>query len=173
LFCAFRDSFCQWDERKKTTPYGQAPLLTVNGQELAQSSAIVRFVAQRHGLAGSGDIEAALIDGGYEAVQDIRKAFFTNKADAAKLEQFWSTGFGQALAFLNKNVRGETFFGASNKLSYTDLAIYYLIFVLSTENKEAVDAALAQNAKIQTIFSAVEKDEKIAAYLAKREVTPM
>lgn len=154
-------------------PYGQVPVLTVNGEQLAQSSSIVRFIAGRHGLAGANDIEGALIDAGFEAVQDIRKAFFTNKADAAKLEQFWSSGFGQALAYLNKNVRGATFFGASNQISYADLAIYYLVFVLATENKQAVDAAVEQNPKIKTIFEAVQKDEKIAAYLAKRKDTPM
>ena len=154
-------------------PYGQIPVLSVNGEKVAQSGAIVRFVANSHGLAGSSPIEAALIDAGFEAVQDIVKTFFSVRGDAAKLVPFWAGGLAQALTYLNNNVRGSTYFAASNKLSYVDIAIYYLIFVLSTENKEAVDIAVKQNAKIAAIFEAVTKDEKIAAYLAKRKDTPM
>ena len=78
-----------WNERKKNTPYGQVPLLTVDGVQIAQSGAIVRFLAKRLNLNGASDIEAALIDAGFEAVQDIRKAFFTSKNDAAKVAEFW------------------------------------------------------------------------------------
>lgn len=162
-----------WDERKKSAPYGQVPILEVEGSKIAQSGSIVRFLSARLGLNGASDVEAALIDAGFEAVQDIRKNFFTSKADAAKLAEFWSTGFGASVAQLAKNVQGETFFAKSNKLSYTDIAIYYLIWVLATENKEAVDAVVAANPKIAALYTGVEKNEKIAAYLAARKVTPM
>lgn len=74
---------------------------------------------------------------------------------------------------LNKNVRGETLFGASDRLSYTDIYIYYLIFILALEKKDVVDTLLAQNTKLAAIYNAVEKNDKIAAYVAKREDTPM
>jgi hypothetical protein len=43
--------------------------------------------------------------------------------------------------------------------------------VLNTENSEAVKTALAANPKIQALYTAVEKDEKIAKYLANRKVS--
>jgi glutathione S-transferase len=40
-------------------PYGQIPLLEVDGQQLAQSGAILRFLAKRFNLDGKCDWEAA------------------------------------------------------------------------------------------------------------------
>lgn len=40
-------------------PYGQVPLLIVDGKELAQSGAILRFLAKRFNLNGKCDWEAA------------------------------------------------------------------------------------------------------------------
>lgn len=161
----------EWIERKAAAPYGQVPYLTVDGVKIAQSGAIIRYIASRYNFQGSNPIENALIDAGYEAVVDIRKAYFAAKSDAVKAEAFWSKSFPDSVAFLAKNVTGAPFFSA--KLSYVDVAIYYLIWVFNTENKEAVAKALADNPKIQAIYDAVEKDEKVAAYLAARKVTPM
>lgn len=162
-----------WNERKKNTPYGQVPILTVDGAQIAQSGAIIRFLAKRLNLNGASDIEAALLDGGFEAVQDLRKNFFTAKSDAAKVAEFWSNGFPDAIAMLEKNVAGKTFFGKSDALAYTDVSIYYLFFVLATENKDATDKALAANPKIAALVKAVETNANVAKYLAARKATPM
>jgi len=160
-----------WESvRKAKTPYGSVPVLTFNGVQIAQSAAIMRFIAKREGLAGGNEIESALIDGAFEHILDIRKGFFTNKADAAKLADFWNKGFGDQVASLNKNVTGNPWF-AGSKISYADIAIYYTLYVLGTENKEAVEKALAANPKVAAISDAVQKDAKIAAYLAARKVT--
>lgn len=162
-----------WKERKLSAPYGQVPILEVDGVKIAQSGAIIRFLARRLGLEGTSDIEAALIDGGYEAMLDIRKKFFEAKSDEAKKAEFWSKTFPESLAMLSKNVQGELFFAKSNKMSFVDVAIYYTLFVLATENKEAVEAGFAANPKIAAISAAVEKQENVAKYLAARKVTPM
>ena len=45
---------------------------------------------------------------------------------------------------LEKNVAGATFFGKSNTLSYTDVSIYYLFFVLATgQTQRDITAVLA------------------------------
>ena len=43
-------------------PYGQLPVLTVDGEKLAQSGAIVRYLAKRFDLLGANDWEAAKAD---------------------------------------------------------------------------------------------------------------
>jgi len=165
----------KWEERKKDMPYGQVPVMTLaDGTVIAQSSAMTRLVANRHGLAGSGDdVERALIEGGWEHVSDIRKNFYTNKSDAEKIKLFFESGLAQALALLEKNVASDLYFAKSGKLSYTDIAIYYLRFYLATENADAVTKAFASCPKLQAIADAVEKEPKIAAYLAQRKVTNM
>jgi glutathione S-transferase len=61
----------RWAEMKERTPFGQAPILEVDGHVLAQSNAIVRFAAQRGGLAGHSDLETALLDSILEFIMDL------------------------------------------------------------------------------------------------------
>ena len=143
----------------KHAPYGQGPLL-----KLANFSA-------RYGLAGSSDVEAALINGAFEHISDIRRAHYAIKSDAEKVKVFFSTELPDKIALFEKNVQGATFIGKSNKVSYADVALYYLRFVLASDNKEGVDAAFAACPKVSAAADAVEKDEKIVAYIAARKDT--
>lgn len=123
-----------------------------------------------HNLQGSNEVENALLDAAYESLLDIRKSFFAARGDAVKSAAFWETDYGVGLAGLEKNIKGPFFNGA--KLSYVDVQLYYSTWVVSNENKDAVTKALAANPKVAAIYAAVEKDEKIAAYVAARKVTP-
>ncbi|KAI6239841.1 hypothetical protein M3Y99_00536100 [Aphelenchoides fujianensis] len=53
-------------------PFGKVPVLEVDGKRLPESTAIIRFLARRHGLAGRDEWEAAEID----AIVDLWKDFF-------------------------------------------------------------------------------------------------
>jgi glutathione S-transferase len=109
-------------------PYGQVPVFTYNGTRIAQSGAIIRFIAKQYHLNGDNDVEQALIDGGYEAVLDIRKGYFTARGDAAKVATYWSETFPQQVSTLAKNIVGSASapFFTGKRLSYVDVAIYYL-----------------------------------------------
>jgi glutathione S-transferase len=52
----------EWAEKKSDTVFGQLPVLDVNGEMLAQSAAINRFLAKQFGLSGSTPLESARID---------------------------------------------------------------------------------------------------------------
>ena len=43
----------QWKELKGKTPFGQLPILEVDGKVLAQSRAIARYLAHMYDLAGT------------------------------------------------------------------------------------------------------------------------
>jgi len=58
----FRFSFDDWAEIKPTTPFGQVPVLHWDGEEIAQSMAIARFVARKVGMAGRSDLEFVQAD---------------------------------------------------------------------------------------------------------------
>src|SRR3954452_10761775 len=62
----------QWAARKAGTPFGALPVLTVDGRQLAQSNAILRFIGSQHGLHPSEPFEAALHDSMLCAVEDLR-----------------------------------------------------------------------------------------------------
>jgi glutathione S-transferase len=68
--------------------FGQVPLLQVDGLNLVQSQAIVRYLARKHGLLGGDARESALADQVAEGAADFRGGllsfpFSRNKCGAA------------------------------------------------------------------------------------------
>jgi hypothetical protein len=53
------------------TPFGQVPILEVDGQVLAQSNAIARYLARKHGLAGKDEWEQAQADMYADNINDL------------------------------------------------------------------------------------------------------
>uniref|UniRef100_A0A914CFS0 glutathione transferase n=1 Tax=Acrobeloides nanus TaxID=290746 RepID=A0A914CFS0_9BILA len=62
-----------WQKYKSETPFGQMPVLEADGKVLAQSFAIARYLARKHGLAGKDDWESAQLD----SIADLLKDFNT------------------------------------------------------------------------------------------------
>jgi len=60
-----------WERRKPDTPFGALPLLEKDGEILAQSNAINRYVGRLTNLYPSDPWQAALCDEIMEAVEDI------------------------------------------------------------------------------------------------------
>lgn len=61
-----------WPKIKPTTPFGQVPMLEIDGKKINQSTAIARYVAKQVGLAGKNDLEALEIDAIVDTIHDIR-----------------------------------------------------------------------------------------------------
>ncbi|XP_060820574.1 glutathione S-transferase-like [Bombus pascuorum] len=61
-----------WPEIKPLTPYGQIPMLVIDGKKVAQSTAICRYLAKQYGLAGKNDLDALYIDATVDTIHDIR-----------------------------------------------------------------------------------------------------
>ena len=79
----------QWAKMKPDTPNGSLPVLDVDGQMLAGSIPISRYVAEQHGLAGANEIENAQIAGIDDLLTDIANRFarfWFEKDEAAKAE---------------------------------------------------------------------------------------
>ena len=66
-----RVPFSEWERRKPDTPFGALPILEREGQILAQSNAINRYVGKLTDLYPSDPWQAALCDETMEAVEDI------------------------------------------------------------------------------------------------------
>ncbi|CAJ0950600.1 unnamed protein product, partial [Mesorhabditis belari] len=63
-----------WAEVKKTTPYGQLPVLDVDGKQLGEANAIAKYVAAEYGFNGANAWEAAQIDSVGIHYDDLFKA---------------------------------------------------------------------------------------------------
>ncbi|XP_049702481.2 glutathione S-transferase 2 [Helicoverpa armigera] len=61
-----------WDEFKPKTPFGQMPVLEMDGKLYAQSYAIARYFGTKFGLAGDNLEEALEIDQNVYLIEDLR-----------------------------------------------------------------------------------------------------
>ncbi|CAH2044172.1 unnamed protein product, partial [Iphiclides podalirius] len=71
-FVDHRVSDQEWPTLKPTTPFGQLPVLEVDGKQYAQSMAIYRYLGRRFGLAGDDVEEEYLIDQAVEFYNELR-----------------------------------------------------------------------------------------------------
>ncbi|KHN74035.1 Glutathione S-transferase 1 [Toxocara canis] len=60
-----------WPALKPKTPFGQLPLLEVDGEVLAQSTAIYRYLGRQFGLAGKTPMEEAQVDSIFDVYRDL------------------------------------------------------------------------------------------------------
>jgi glutathione S-transferase len=153
---------------KATTPYGQLPVLEVNGAHIAQSRAIERYLAKEHGLFGKDNLEAALIDATGEQVRDLAEAF-SKAADAAAKSKFVSELGSKAASLAAQLAKGHGFL-VGDKLSYADLAFQYAFELFKNADAAAFDAAVP--AALKAHADKIANLPNVAKYLAARPVRP-
>ncbi|KAG7213587.1 hypothetical protein KM043_002841 [Ampulex compressa] len=149
-----------WPTIKPTMPFGQVPVLEVDGKMINQSTAICRYLAKQHGLVGKSDWEALEIDATVDTIHDLRAkigaySYETNaEAKAAKLEvaKEYSTLYLERLdAQVKKN--GGYFVGGA--LTWADLAFValldYLNFMMKTDIIEKYENLVQLKQKVLEI----------------------
>ncbi|XP_045522899.1 glutathione S-transferase 2-like [Pieris brassicae] len=72
----------QWPEFKPKTPFGQMPVLEINGKKNSQTLAMARYLGRKYGIAGDNLEESFEIDQNMDFFTDIRL-----KASTVMLEQ--------------------------------------------------------------------------------------
>ncbi|CAI5441900.1 unnamed protein product [Caenorhabditis angaria] len=61
----------EWEALKPSTPFGQLPVLSVDGFEIPQSAAILRYLARKFGFAGKTPEEEAWVDAIVDQFKDF------------------------------------------------------------------------------------------------------
>lgn len=120
-----------WGEMKPKTMFGQLPIVYDGDFELAQSNAILRHLARKHGLYGSNEKEMTMIDMINDQQEDTRMSYIkliyqeydTGKADYINSLPDKLTVFEKTLA---KNNGGSGFFVGS-KISFLDYNMFDLL----------------------------------------------
>ncbi|PAV74293.1 hypothetical protein WR25_24833 [Diploscapter pachys] len=167
-------------ELKPTFPYGQVPVLEIDGVQIPQSVAIARFLAKKFGFAGKTEVEQALVDGICDQWKDfyveIKPYFYGSlgicppgwedleKAKTEVLIPARDKFFGFLKNLLNKNKNG---FLVECGVTYADLFIVDNMTSLVGWVPEYFEG----HPEIEAYYKRVQEIPKLKAWLAKRPNT--
>ena len=167
----------EWAELKPTTPTGLLPVLEVDGKQLPGSGPIMRFLAERFGLAGSNDIEAAEIDGVHDVLMDFMTHFVrlyeareADKKEGQIMKDIQETAIPRYWGVIEKRLQSNTsdwVYGV--KPTYADFAIYCALEFVVKQFPDFLEKHPA-TAKLK---AAVEALPRIAEWLKRRPETDM
>lgn len=168
----------QWLEFKPKTPFGEIPILEVDGVTISQSLSIARLLAHRFQLAGHTDLERARADMLMDSYGDIINKVYPflyyeedkeKKAAATKkfLEEALPTFLDNLEKLLKENHSGDSFFVGDN-LTWADLGFLWLNDLLKRMHG---DDQIDKRPKLQALLPRIQNLPKIAEYLAKRPDT--
>jgi len=166
-------------EIKAQTPFGQLPVLEVDGVKLCQSNACARYLARKFNLAGKTELDQARADMIIDCFEDIIKpmvAFFHStdeeiKAKGKKIyvEEQMPAFLTMLEALLKENHGGDKFF-VGDELTWVDLQ--FLAFNKWISHT-GVENPLANFPKLEALKTRVESIPKIAEWLAIRPKTDL
>lgn len=177
----FRIESADWPTKKASLklPFGQIPVLEVDGVTLCQSIPIARFVARKFNLAGKTELEQARADMIIACFEDILEAmvdFHFHEPDAARqaekkkkfLEERLPKFLGYLEDILKENKGGDGFF-VGDSLTWADLQLVNIVSWLALAGAES---QAASHPKLKALHDKVNKTPNVAAWLEKRPQTP-
>ena len=167
------DGGCEWHALQPRTPFGVLPVLEVDGRMLGGSTVIARYVAEKHGVAGSNDFENAFLASIVDADKDLVESFTTyyrEKDEARKAELKRQLYEEQVLATLGcfqklasgNNCRDGWLYGPLP--TYADFAVYLTLTRLEPDVLERFTA-------LARLRNSVEKLPNIARWIAQHPQT--
>lgn len=166
-----RISHADFGALKPTLPFGQVPILELDGTVYSQSMAITRYAAKIAGLYPSDAVEALKVDMFSCSLGDMEAPFIdiafktrdeTEKAQ--KMKVFIEETVPKFFATLEKLVAGKFILG--DKLSYADLQFYD--FVSNKVSWIFPDFKTDAFPKLNAVVNNVKAEPKVAAYLSKQ-----
>jgi len=164
-------------EVKSRTPFGQVPILEIDGRTFCQSYAIGRYLARKFNLAGKTELDQLQADMVVDCLEDGVKPFLAaffldDQAKKAELlkkyseEQLPAT-YASLEKILESNNGGDGFF-VGDSLTWADLAFHVFVGWGKTGGNEAL---LEKYPKLTALEKRVDSVPKVAAWIAKRPVT--
>jgi glutathione S-transferase len=161
-----------WMKHKPEMPFGQMPVLEIDGWKLAESGAIERYVARKTNLYGSTIMEQAAIDMVVEGCNDCSATWgqihFSKAADAKEkmatyLKDEAPRWAGLLNGILKKNDSGKGFM-VGKTLTYADIAVYRHFSFLNGLNPDVLKNA----PELSALCDRVAARPNIAEYVKNR-----
>lgn len=167
----------QWKERKQNTPFGQLPLLEVDGKVMCQSYAISRYLAREFGFCSDNAWENARMDMIVDCLEDFfkkgRPVFFEEDAEkkAAGVKAFQENDMPENLARFDKMLADNgTGFFVGSKVSWTDIVFITMLPLIMGRLGLTVDEAKYPN--ITAHKKKIDEIPAIAKWYKDRPETP-
>lgn len=163
----------QWAAMKESMPYGQLPVLEVDGKTVAQSAAILRFVGNRFNLAGNNEFEKAKVDGVLDYFKDIQAnmtGWFREEDQERKAklrEKFFSTDIQNYTKQIEKQIEKE--YVVASGPTIADFVIASQLYNLNKINPEA----LKHSPKLLEYIERINNLKGIKDWIAKRPQSEM
>merc|ERR1712087_821841 len=159
---------------KPSLPFGQLPVLEVDGVIIGQSMAIARFLANQYGIAGSSNLVKAQVDEVVDVMNDVQDAMYgtffekDEKVKAEKTKKVKEETIPNSLANLEKVLerRGGQFF-AGNCLTWAELHFLQLTESLETMSPKCLDTT----PKLANLLERTRKVPNIKKWLEDRPST--
>lgn len=166
-----RISMERWPELKKSMPYGMLPVLEVDGKPIAQSNAVARYLARKHGLVGRDEWESMLCDVLVDTLGDLKQFIsqFRAEEDVFKKEEKKAKLLRETIPFYLKKFEqtvGENGgYTVGSTTTWTDF-----VFVVALENFESIfgTTALENYPALRQLKKRVHEIPEIAEWIAKR-----
>lgn len=173
-----RVKFADWQGRKPGTPFGALPVLELDGQAVAQSNGINRYVGKLAGLYPSDAWQAALCDEAMDGVEEIATRLWSTMAlpeadRKAQRESLAAGPLSHSLDCLQRRLvaQGGQYF-ADGRLTVADLKVFVWIRHLRSGQLDHVPADLPDRVAPRLVehYVRVTKHPAIKAYYAERKV---
>mmetsp|Transcript_5444 Transcript_5444/g.7883 ORF Transcript_5444/g.7883 Transcript_5444/m.7883 type:complete len:222 (-) Transcript_5444:57-722(-) len=159
------------EETKKKLPFGQLPLLIIDGEPLAQSGSIVRYIAslqtKTNDLKPIGDILLqAKCDSLFEAAQELAIVNplvnrETGEQFESKKKEYMKT-FPSKLKNLEKQFQGPFFLGGEPY--YCDFALYHQLDLTRLVEPQSLN----KSPRIELFLKAIENLPEVGKYIQSR-----
>ncbi|KAK0041640.1 glutathione S-transferase 7 [Biomphalaria pfeifferi] len=166
----------QWPSEKPKTPFGQVPVIEIDGKKYGQGLAIATYCAREFGLYGKSNLDALQIDQVVQLGVDFKTAatkLFYEKDEKKKeeiLKSLKEVEVPKYLGFFEKLLKeNKTGYFVGNSLTLADVYVYDTIYfmvkkgILTTEGFP----------HLQELYKKIVNHDKLKPYLEKRKDTDM
>ncbi|KAH9508184.1 Glutathione S-transferase 7 [Bulinus truncatus] len=142
-----------WPTEKPNTPFGQLPVLEIDGKRYAQSIAMANYCAREFGFYGQTNLD------GLQTDQNKKAELLKNlkEVEAPKYLTFFERLLKES---------GTGYF-VGNSLTLADIYVYDLIYSFNKRGQLTTDGY----PHLQELTKIVESNDKIKKYLASRKDT--
>ncbi|XP_011265518.2 glutathione S-transferase [Camponotus floridanus] len=169
-FIDYRFDRADWPKIKPTMPFGQVPVVEVDGKKIAQSVAISRYLAKQYGLAGKDDWESLEIDSTVDTIHDLRAniaAYHYEDNKTAKEEKLKRAKeiVPYYLERLDAQVQKNGGYFVGGALSWADFTFVGLLDYLNFMMRENI---IEKYDNLKQLKQKVEKIPSIKSWIEKR-----